>query len=163
MDDLVAPDVRFNDDAIRRDGLKQYAAALRSAFPGMQIDIEDLIAEDDTAAFRYTWRGTNTGALVARPVLPYHQVMRASSLAEVLDKTGCPNVHASGSGPPGLARRQSQIHADTREHDSPMHLIREGLQSLRLLPNRHSDHSRSGEGCGSIDASGSSEASCGAG
>ncbi|MGD9894224.1 MAG: ester cyclase [Dehalococcoidia bacterium] len=42
-------------------GVKQHIAMLRSAFPDLQVTIEDLIAEADRVVARLTMRGTHDG------------------------------------------------------------------------------------------------------
>jgi predicted ester cyclase len=65
IDALIAPDHRFyagkNPPLEGRDGWKQVAIGARTAFPDGQFTIEDLIAEGDQVAFRWTMRGTHRG------------------------------------------------------------------------------------------------------
>ena len=49
------------------EGYKQLASGYRAAFPDIQITIEDLFAEGDKVAGRWTARGTNTGSLMGMP------------------------------------------------------------------------------------------------
>src|SRR5947209_19282825 len=56
--DPGAPGVRTNQD------YKRGVTESRSAFPDLHITIDDLIAEGDQVAMRWTFRGTNTGDLV---------------------------------------------------------------------------------------------------
>ncbi len=62
--DPGAPDVRTNED------YKRWVTESLSAFPNLQITIEDLVAEGDQVAMRWTFRGTNTGDLVTPMPLP---------------------------------------------------------------------------------------------
>jgi predicted ester cyclase len=39
-----------------RDGFLQFLGALRSAFPDLAVTVEDLLAEGDEVAVRWTWR-----------------------------------------------------------------------------------------------------------
>lgn len=43
-------------------GEKQHRADFREAFPDLVITAEDMVAEGDRVAVRYTWRGTYQGA-----------------------------------------------------------------------------------------------------
>ena len=43
-------------------GLREYYAALRLAFPDMRLASEDMIAEGEKVAHRYTFYGTHKGA-----------------------------------------------------------------------------------------------------
>ena len=45
------------------EGVRQLLAATRAAFPDMRYTVESLIAEGDTVAVLYSWRGTHTGEL----------------------------------------------------------------------------------------------------
>ena len=49
------------------EGVKQTFQALRSAFPDMTIDIQDIIAEDDKVVGRFVVSGTNTGSFMGMP------------------------------------------------------------------------------------------------
>ncbi len=65
-DELFAPNFVYHDPASGEDwhgleSVKQYAAMLRAALPDLHVTIEDMVAEDDKAAFRYTLRGTHQG------------------------------------------------------------------------------------------------------
>jgi steroid delta-isomerase-like uncharacterized protein len=59
--DPSAPTVRD------REALMQNFAARRAAFPNAQITTEDLIAEGDQVAERWTYHGTHNGAFMGIP------------------------------------------------------------------------------------------------
>jgi steroid delta-isomerase-like uncharacterized protein len=65
LDELCAADVVIHDPAqpAVRDlqALKQLWSAQRAAFPDVRTTIEDLVAEGDRVAKRFTVRGTQTG------------------------------------------------------------------------------------------------------
>jgi predicted ester cyclase len=69
IDEVFAPDYVNHDlstSAIRgREEFKQWATDVRTSwakgFPDYRIAIEDLVAEDDKVAKRWTFRGTHTG------------------------------------------------------------------------------------------------------
>jgi steroid delta-isomerase-like uncharacterized protein len=42
-------------------GVKNRIETLRSSFPDLRFALEDLVAEGDTVAARYSWRGTHKG------------------------------------------------------------------------------------------------------
>jgi len=44
-----------------RDGFKQLIGGHRKAFPDLVVTIEDMLAEGDTVANRWTWTGTHKG------------------------------------------------------------------------------------------------------
>src|SRR5690349_10876104 len=69
IDELFSPDYVNHDlstpPARGLDAFKQWAGTVRAswakAFPDYRIMIEDLVAEDDKVAKRWTLRGTHTG------------------------------------------------------------------------------------------------------
>jgi steroid delta-isomerase-like uncharacterized protein len=46
------------------EGFKEFINMMRTAFPDLHVTIEDLIAEGDTVAARFTMRGTFKGELM---------------------------------------------------------------------------------------------------
>lgn len=69
LDELIAEDYLDHDPGLPpglpsgRAGYKEVMAALRAAFPDLQVTIEDQIAEEDKVVTRYTMRGTHRGDL----------------------------------------------------------------------------------------------------
>ncbi|MBA7559051.1 MAG: DUF4440 domain-containing protein [Dehalococcoidia bacterium] len=63
VDELMAPDYVFHgENEIKGpEGIKQYIAAMRTAFPDLHMTIEGMVAEGDMVAARYTARGTFKG------------------------------------------------------------------------------------------------------
>ena len=61
-DELVADDVVRNGQPVGRAGLSGVVASIRSAFPDFHTEVEDLIAEGDRVAWRYSSGGVHTGA-----------------------------------------------------------------------------------------------------
>jgi predicted ester cyclase len=49
------------------ESLRQLITMLRTSFPDLRFEIEDLIAEGDTVAGRLTMNGTHTGPLMGMP------------------------------------------------------------------------------------------------
>jgi steroid delta-isomerase-like uncharacterized protein len=49
------------------EGLKQFITVFRTGFPDLHFTIEDMIAEGDKVAWRYTARGTHQGELMGIP------------------------------------------------------------------------------------------------
>lgn len=70
-DEVVAPDYLERDpfpgQQPGRDGLKAVILMTRAAFPDLEWVMEDMVAEDDTVASRFTWRGTHRGAFLGVP------------------------------------------------------------------------------------------------
>lgn len=74
LDDLaefVAPDfqqIMYGFPEVNGlDGARGYITMLRSAYPDLQQSIDDIVADDEKAAFRGTLRGTHLGALRTIP------------------------------------------------------------------------------------------------
>ena len=43
------------------EGYRQYLETVQGIYPDLKITIDDMIAEDDMVAHRFTWRGTHQG------------------------------------------------------------------------------------------------------
>jgi len=70
IDDLVASNIIVfaGPGEIRgADGLRQYVAALRTAFPDLHMTIDEQIAEGDTVVTRWTAHGTHLGPFQGIP------------------------------------------------------------------------------------------------
>jgi steroid delta-isomerase-like uncharacterized protein len=69
-DELFAPDYVNHDpgspEEIRGgpEGIKRYVGVYRTAFPDLQLTIEDQVTEGDKVATRWTGRGTHQGDLM---------------------------------------------------------------------------------------------------
>ena len=61
VDDIFAPTVIFNGQAISREALKQALAGRRLAFPDIQVTVDDQVAEGDKVSTRRTWQATHQG------------------------------------------------------------------------------------------------------
>jgi steroid delta-isomerase-like uncharacterized protein len=66
VDELVASDIVVHasmpgEEIHGREGIKQFYATLRAAFPDIHFTIEDQIAEGDRVVTRWTARATHTG------------------------------------------------------------------------------------------------------
>jgi steroid delta-isomerase-like uncharacterized protein len=69
-DELMAPDAEIHmptGEVVDVDGLKGFAGAFRDSFPDWHSTFEDLIAEGDRVAERWTGRGTHRGELQGIP------------------------------------------------------------------------------------------------
>lgn len=74
IDELVSDDFVLHDptspEEIRgRDGLKEYVQTYRNAFSDLDATMDAIVAEGNTAAVRFTVRGTHTGPLPEAPDL----------------------------------------------------------------------------------------------
>lgn len=69
VDELVAPDGVQHDPTLPDlprgpDAMKQSIRLYHAAFPDATIEIEQMVAEDDTVAVRWIGRGTHEGELM---------------------------------------------------------------------------------------------------
>jgi steroid delta-isomerase-like uncharacterized protein len=71
LDELIAPDAIDHEagpDGPRGpEAVKAMAAVLRSGFPDLRFTVEDVIAEGDYVACRFTMTGTHTGDFAGAP------------------------------------------------------------------------------------------------
>jgi steroid delta-isomerase-like uncharacterized protein len=78
---LCAPEyvVHINMQDWTLEPMKQYLKALRGSFPDEVFTIEDVFAEGDKVALRYTWQGTHKGPY--RGIAPTNKKVRLVFLA----------------------------------------------------------------------------------
>ncbi|HYK37142.1 ester cyclase [Alloacidobacterium sp.] len=50
-----------------REGLKEIIGAIRTAFPDIHWMLDEMIAEDNKVASRFTWTGTHRGSFLGIP------------------------------------------------------------------------------------------------
>ncbi len=66
IDELYTPDFVFHDPANptihSREDYKQWCIGLYTAFPDLHFSVEDMLAEEDKVAYRYTLRATQSGS-----------------------------------------------------------------------------------------------------
>ncbi len=71
FDEVLAPNFVNHDpntpSVTDRDGLKQFAQAVWSAFPDFEVQITDAIGEEDRGAKCWVGRGTQTGEFMGIP------------------------------------------------------------------------------------------------
>lgn len=65
LDEILAPDFVDHDPAPDqppgRDGLKEFFRSFRKSFPDLETEVNEMFANDDHVALRYTIRGTHRG------------------------------------------------------------------------------------------------------
>jgi steroid delta-isomerase-like uncharacterized protein len=68
IDELVAPEyvehVAGGQEIVGPAGLKQFIAQFATAFPDLQLTVEEMIGEQDKVVTRFTMRGTHRGELM---------------------------------------------------------------------------------------------------
>ena len=66
VDESFAPDFVYHDPANptvhSRQDYKQWLTQFLAAFPDAHFSLEDMLAEEDKVAYRYTLRGTQSGS-----------------------------------------------------------------------------------------------------
>jgi steroid delta-isomerase-like uncharacterized protein len=70
VDEILAPNYVYHralGDVKGPEGLKQFFTMLRAAFPDLNATIEDMVAEGDMVAYRFTLTGTFTGEMMGMP------------------------------------------------------------------------------------------------
>jgi steroid delta-isomerase-like uncharacterized protein len=70
LDELAAPDFVSHDrgnPTHDRDGVKQIVSAIRGAFPDVHFTADDVLAEGDRVAARFTMTGTHRGDFMGVP------------------------------------------------------------------------------------------------
>lgn len=60
----TAPDAHLNDQPFGREADRERTERMLAAFPDVQYELHDLVAEGDKVAVRYTLRGTHQGELL---------------------------------------------------------------------------------------------------
>lgn len=67
LPELIAPELAQPDGSRGPAAFEATVAALRTGFPDIHFTIEDLVAEGDRVAVRWTWTGTHTGTFRGFP------------------------------------------------------------------------------------------------
>jgi predicted ester cyclase len=67
------------------EGFRQMTMGFRSAFPGFQVEIEDILAEGDKVACRVRFRGTNSGSFMGIPPTGKAVAVTATGIYRVVD------------------------------------------------------------------------------
>jgi predicted ester cyclase len=66
IDEVYAPDVVWHEpdqDIQGHEGARQFVTMYKTAFPDMNVTVEDVIAEEDKVVTRWTVRGTHQGEI----------------------------------------------------------------------------------------------------
>jgi steroid delta-isomerase-like uncharacterized protein len=71
VDELVADDFvdheEFPGIPSNKDGVKQFFAMTRSAFPDLRFEAQEVVAEDDLVSMRFVFTGTQQGEFMGVP------------------------------------------------------------------------------------------------
>jgi steroid delta-isomerase-like uncharacterized protein len=90
VDEVCAPDAVNHDPAMPEDArgteaLKQQISMYRTAFPDLEITIEDTIVADDKVVLRWTSRGTHRGELMGLAPTGTHASVAGMSIDRFAD------------------------------------------------------------------------------
>jgi len=90
VDELVASDYVGHSSSPETEmhgtaGYRQFYVALRTAFPDLQVTIEDQIAEGDEVVSRWTARGTHKGAYAGIPPTGKHGMVTGVTVERIAD------------------------------------------------------------------------------
>ncbi len=90
VDELLAPDYINHtpaspDQPTGPEGVKGVVAMFRSAIPDLRVVVEDMIAEGDKVAVRYTLEGTHEGELFGIPPTGQRLSIKSMSVERVSD------------------------------------------------------------------------------
>lgn len=89
LDEIFAPE--FIDHAASPDqppgpeGLKQFFAMMDSGFPDFHATVEDMLAEGDKVAFRFTFHGTHQGEFMGIPPTGKQVTMQGIDIMRIVD------------------------------------------------------------------------------
>jgi steroid delta-isomerase-like uncharacterized protein len=87
IDELIAPDYIQHTQGVPpgREGVKQFFAMVRAAFPDITQTAEDMIAEGDKVVWRWTIRGTHTGPFQRLPPTGRQVMITGINIVRIAD------------------------------------------------------------------------------
>lgn len=110
IDEIYAHDVEAHIPGLPEDpygpaAIKQLIELIRTAFPGVMVTIEDLVAEHDKVAASIMWRGPHLGRgqgasprnpLVAWPRIDIYRVFNGKIVEQWADRDDLGGLHQLG-------------------------------------------------------------------
>lgn len=79
LDQLIAPDYVGPQGEQGPDGFRNTIRGLRAGIPDIRFTLDEVLAEGDGVAVRWTWRGTHSGVL--REFAPSHKAVSNGGIA----------------------------------------------------------------------------------
>ena len=76
-----------------RDGVKQIVASIRSAFPDVYFTADDVLADGDKVAARFTMRGTHRGEFMGIPATNKKIVVTGTDIVRFSDNKAVEHWH----------------------------------------------------------------------
>jgi predicted ester cyclase len=98
------------------ESFRQLITMLRTAFPDLRFEIDDLIAEGDTVAGRLTMNGTHTGPLMGMP--PTGRAVRQSHMHFVRFRGGKAIEHWGVRDDMGMMRQMGLMPEPGRSEEA---------------------------------------------
>jgi predicted ester cyclase len=98
------------------ESFRQLITMLRTAFPDLRFEIDDLIAEGDTVAGRLTMNGTHTGPLMGMP--PTGRAVRQSHMHFVRFRGGKAIEHWGVRDDTGMMRQMGLMPEPGRSEEA---------------------------------------------
>ncbi len=88
-DDLLGSDFVYHrtgdEESLDREGYKQDVMDYVNSFTDVQATVEDLVAEGDKVAVRYTWTGRHTGEFMGAPPTDKLIIFRLITILRIVD------------------------------------------------------------------------------
>jgi steroid delta-isomerase-like uncharacterized protein len=84
-ENCVFHDLGNPEDIRGRGGIKQFAQMFRTAFPDLQCNLEEIIAEGDKVALRWVSRGTHKGDLMGTAPTGKRVTFRGIQMQRILN------------------------------------------------------------------------------
>jgi steroid delta-isomerase-like uncharacterized protein len=84
-DDIIEYEILPPGLPANRDGIRQLFRLLRTAFPDLEITIEDLLKDGDKVVARVTLRGTHSGEFLGLPPTGKKVAYEAIDISRIVD------------------------------------------------------------------------------
>ena len=92
VEHLFTDDIAFYDPAILLDGqahgheeVKRFFSVFFKAFPDVHFTIDDIFAESDRVAVRYTWTGTHQASFLGLSLSKHHVSVPGIDIFRIVD------------------------------------------------------------------------------
>lgn len=89
LDEILSPSYVYHEappgTPPGAEGIKQVVSMFRTAFPDLEITIDDQVAEDDKVCSRATTRGTHQGEIFGIPATGKAVTMTGLTLVRIVD------------------------------------------------------------------------------
>ena len=85
VDELFSPDYAANGRHLGRDGVKSAVTMIKTAFPDITVDVEEIVAEGERVVLRVTTRGTHLGPFMGMPATGRSVTMGGIMIYRVID------------------------------------------------------------------------------